>query len=71
MPKNAYAAAIPPPIPIPIKQTPLPVVREYDIGGVKYIVTASVRDGATEDAAAKVRRLIRKEIARQNGENED
>jgi uncharacterized protein YajQ (UPF0234 family) len=39
-----------------------PVVREYDIGGTKYIVTATVKAGVNEDAAAKVRRLIRKEI---------
>ena len=39
-----------------------PVVREYDIGGIKYIVTATIKDGAKEDAAAKVRRLIRSEI---------
>jgi len=44
-------------------------VREYDIGGTKYIVTAAVKDGATEDAAAKVRRLIRNEIVRQQAEN--
>jgi hypothetical protein len=44
------------------KRTP-PVVREYDIGGVKYIVTATVKAGAKEDAAAKVRRLIRNEIS--------
>jgi hypothetical protein len=41
-----------------------PVVREYDIGGTKYIVSATVKDGAKEDAAAKVRRLIRNEINR-------
>jgi len=39
-----------------------PVVREYVIEGVKYIVTATEKPGANEDAAAKVRRLIRKEI---------
>lgn len=62
MPKIANRAAKPPPTPLPIKQTSLPVVREYEIGGVKYIVTAAVRDGASEDAAAKVRRLIRREL---------
>jgi hypothetical protein len=45
-----------------------PVVREYDIGDTKYIVSATVKAGASEDAAAKVRRLIRKEIRRENGE---
>ena len=39
-----------------------PVVREYVIEGTKYIVTATVKPGASEDAAAKVRRLIRREI---------
>ena len=43
---------------------PIPVVREYDIGGYKYIVNAKAKTGAKEDAAAIVRRLIRKEITR-------
>ena len=50
---------------IPKKRTETttpPVVREYDIGGTKYIVKATVKPGANEDAAAKVRRLLRKEI---------
>ena len=38
------------------------VIREYDIGDTKYVVTATVKTGASEDAMAKVRRLIRKEI---------
>lgn len=41
-----------------------PVVREYDIGGTKYIVTATVKAGVKEDAAAKVRRLIKNEIGK-------
>jgi hypothetical protein len=45
----------------PIKQ---PVMREYDIGGTKYIVTATVKTGANEDAGAIVRRLIRNEIGK-------
>jgi len=40
-----------------------PVVREYGIGTTKYIVTAKEKTGASEDAAAKVRRLIAKDIA--------
>jgi uncharacterized protein YajQ (UPF0234 family) len=48
------------------EQNPL-AVREYEIAGVKYIVTAAVRDGVTEDAAAKVRRLIRNELAGNTG----
>ena len=39
-----------------------PVVREYDIKGIKYIVTATVKAGVKEDAATKIRRLIRNEI---------
>ena len=46
------------------KKSNSPVVRRYDIGGKKYIVTATTKAGATESAAAKVRRLIRKEIAK-------
>ena len=46
----------------PRSDTKPPVVREYDIGETRFIVTASVKAGAREDAAAKVRRLIRKEI---------
>jgi hypothetical protein len=42
--------------------SPAPVVREYIIGGVKYIVSASSKAGAKESATAKVRRLIRNEI---------
>ena len=38
------------------------VVREYDIGGKKYAVTSTAKAGVKEDAAAIVRRLIRKEI---------
>ena len=38
------------------------VVREYDIGGKKYIVSSAPKTGVREDAAAIVRRLIRKEI---------
>lgn len=40
------------------------VVREYDIRGTKYIVRATVKDGASEDAVEKVRRLIRNEMSR-------
>jgi hypothetical protein len=46
----------------------LPVVREYVIGGTRYIVKATVKGSATENAAAKVRRLICKEITRQREE---
>ncbi len=44
-----------------------PVVREYTVGGdTRYIVKATVKDGATEDAATKIRRLIRNDIGSKN-----
>jgi hypothetical protein len=49
------------------EQTTPPIVREYEIGGVKYIVTATEKPGAKEDAATKVRRLIRNEITGKPG----
>lgn len=48
-----------------------PVVREYDIGDTKYIVKASVKEGATEDAATKIRRLIRNDICKQDTQKSD
>jgi hypothetical protein len=48
------------------REPKLPVVREYDIGDTRYIVTATTGAGASEDAAAIVRRLIRKDT----GENQ-
>ena len=48
---------------IPANSPPV-IVREYEIGGTKYIVRATIKDGASEDATAKVRRLIRNEISR-------
>ncbi len=39
-----------------------PVVREYKIGDITYIVKAVVKDGAKEDAATKVRRLIQSNL---------
>lgn len=53
---------------MPIDATRPAVVREYDIRGIKYIVKATVTDGAREDAAAKVRRLIRNEMSRKAGD---
>lgn len=50
-----------------------PIVREYKIGDITYIVKAVVKDGVKEDAATKVRRLIhndlKREKARYNAEN--
>lgn len=47
------------------------VVREYTVGDTKYIVKASVKEGAAEDAAAKIRRLIRNDIGKQNTQKND
>ena len=44
------------------QKTTAPVVREYEIGGITYIVKAVVKDGAKEDAATKIRRLIRNDL---------
>lgn len=41
-----------------------PVVREYKIGDMTYIVKAVTKDGAKKDAATKVRRLIRNDLQR-------
>ncbi|MBR3361670.1 MAG: transposon-encoded TnpW family protein [Lachnospiraceae bacterium] len=38
------------------------MVREYKIGDITYIVKAVVKDGAKEDAATKVRRLIQNDL---------
>ena len=46
------------------KKSTAPVVREYKIGDMTYIVKAGVKDGAKEDAATKVRRLIRNDLQR-------
>ena len=43
----------------------VPVVREYKIGDMTYIVKAVVKDGAKEDAATKVRRLIQNDLNRE------
>ena len=39
-----------------------PVVRQYEIGGVTYIVKAVTKDGVKEDAATKIRRMIRNDL---------
>jgi hypothetical protein len=46
----------------PVNEDKPPVVRTYDIGGTRYVVTATERAGVREDAVAKVRRLIRGHI---------
>lgn len=44
------------------QKTTAPVVREYKIGDMTYIVKAVVKDGVKEDAATKIRRLIRNDL---------
>ena len=44
------------------KKSTAPVVREYKIGDMTYIVKAVVKDGAKEDAATKIRRMIRNDM---------
>ena len=44
------------------QKTHVPVVREYKIGDMTYIVKAVVKDGAKEDAATKIRRMIRNDM---------
>ena len=43
-----------------------PVVRVYEIDGVKYIVTATSRNGAKEDLKTKIRRLILTDITKKS-----
>jgi len=38
------------------------VTREYNIKGTRYLVTATAKEGISQDAAAIVRRLIQKEV---------
>lgn len=40
----------------------VPIVRQYEIGGVTYIVKAVTKDGVKEDAATKIRRMIRNDL---------
>lgn len=46
------------------KKETAPVVRQYEIGGVQYIVKATVKDGANETAVKKIRRLIQNDLSR-------
>ena len=47
------------------KKESSPVVRKYKIGDMTYIVKAVTKDGAKEDAATKVRRLIQNDLRRE------
>ena len=50
------------------QKTNAPVVRQYEIGGVRYIVRATVKDGATENAVTKINRLIKNDLSKQRAE---
>lgn len=51
------------------QKTNAPVVRQYEIGGVRYIVRATVKDGDTENAVTKINRLIQNDLSKQRAEN--
>jgi hypothetical protein len=44
------------------KQNPL-AARIYDVGNTRFIVTSRTAEGAYEDAATKIRRLIRRDLS--------
>ena len=46
------------------QQIRTPVVRQYEIGGVRYIVKASVSGRASESAVTKINRLASRVSAR-------
>ena len=46
------------------KKSTAPVVREYKIGDMTYIVHAVTKDGVKEDAATKIRRMIQNDLRR-------
>lgn len=46
------------------KKESSPVVREYKIGDMTYIVHAVTKDGVKEDAATKIRRMIQNDLRR-------
>ena len=49
---------------VPNEKEAAPVVRQYEIGGVLYIVKATVKDGAKETAVKKIRRLLQNDLNR-------
>lgn len=51
------------------KNTNAPVVRQYEIGGVRYIVRATVKEGASETAVRKISRLIQHDLDKRTVEN--
>ena len=47
------------------QKTQFPIVRKYLIGDSTYIVQATVKKHATEDAVCKVRRLILNDLKKE------
>lgn len=45
-----------------------PVVRQYEIGGVRYIVKASVSDRASESAITNINRLIQGDLEKKKSQ---
>lgn len=45
-----------------------PVVRQYEIGCVRYIVKASVSDRASESAITKINRLIQGDLEKKKSQ---
>ena len=50
------------------KQIRTPVVRQYEIGGVRYIVKASVSGRASENAVTKINRLIQGDLEKKKSQ---
>ena len=50
------------------QQIRTPVVRQYEIGGVRYIVKASVSGRASESAVTKINRLIQGDLEKKKSQ---
>lgn len=50
------------------QQISAPIVRQYEIGGVRYIVKASVSGRASENAVTKINRLIQGDLEKKKSQ---
>lgn len=50
------------------QQIRTPIVRQYEIGGVRYIVKASVSGKASESAVTKINRLIQGDLEKKKSQ---
>ena len=50
------------------QQIRTPIVRQYEIGGVRYIVKASVSGRASESAVTKINRLIQGDLEKKKSQ---